>query len=57
MADSMTLKLKDIEVTASGFYRLPCDGRHDYTYHFYMYYPKRVVLEMWRAEHPNDQKV
>jgi len=53
----MTLKLKDIEVTASGFYRLPCDGRHDYTYHFYMYYPKRVVLEMWRAEHPNDQKV
>jgi hypothetical protein len=52
-----TVKLKDIELTTSGYYRLPCDGRHDYLYHFYMYYSKREVLEMWRAEHPNDKNV
>jgi len=46
---------KDIEMTASGFYRLPCDGRHDYTNHFYMYYTKKEVIQMWNHEHPKDE--
>jgi hypothetical protein len=42
-----------IQKTASGFYRLPCDGRHDRSNHFYMYYTKREVMRLWREEHPN----
>jgi hypothetical protein len=45
-------KTTDIEVTASGFHRLPCDGRHDHSYHFYMYYTKREIVQMWKREHP-----
>ncbi len=47
----MTPTTKDIETTASGFYRLPCDGTHDHSYHFYMYYTKREVIKMWKKEH------
>ena len=46
-------KTTDIETTASGFYRLPCDGRHDFSYHFYMYYSKRDVVRMWKEDHSN----
>jgi hypothetical protein len=46
---------KDIDTTASGYYRLPCDGRHDYSYHFYMYYTKREIVKMWREEHPKGE--
>ena len=42
---------KDLAVTASGFYRLPCNGEHDFSYHFYMYYSKREIIKMWKAEH------
>jgi hypothetical protein len=43
---------KDIKKTASGFYRLDCDGRHDHSSHFYLYYTKKQVIKMWRDEHP-----
>jgi hypothetical protein len=43
---------RDIETTASGFYRLPCDGRHDFPYHFWLYYTKKEVIKRWREEHP-----
>jgi hypothetical protein len=43
---------KDIEATASGYYRLPCDGTHEHAYHFYMYYTKSEVIQMWKEEHP-----
>lgn len=46
---------KDIETTASGFYRLPCDGSHEHRYHFYLYYTKREVIQMWRNEHQKDE--
>jgi hypothetical protein len=42
---------KDIEVTASGFYRLACNGEHDHAYHFYLYYTKREVIKMWKETH------
>lgn len=44
---------KDIDITPSGYHRLPCDGRHGYSYHFYMYYTKREIISMWKKEHPN----
>jgi len=47
---------KDIETTASGFYRLPCDGRHDHSFHFWLYYTKKEVMKMWREEHPIERK-
>jgi len=43
---------KDIETTPNGFYRLACDGRHDHRDHFYLYYTKKEVIRMWRADHP-----
>jgi hypothetical protein len=42
---------KDLVVTASGFYRLPCNGEHDFAYHFYMYYSKQEIIKMWKSEH------
>lgn len=42
---------KDIELTASGLYRLPCDGKHDHAYHFYLDSTKREVIRMWKEEH------
>jgi hypothetical protein len=47
----ITPTLKSIEKTKTGFYRLPCDGTHDYPYHFYLYYTKKEVLQIWRKEH------
>jgi hypothetical protein len=47
----MKVQTTDIEFTPSGFHRLPCDGRHDHAYHFYMYYTKREILKMWREDH------
>ena len=47
----MKLTTKDIETTASGFYRLPCDGKHNHAYHFYLYYTKKEVVKMWKDEH------
>jgi hypothetical protein len=47
--------IKDIETTASGFRRLPCDGRHDHAYHFYLYYTKREIIQMWKHEHPKEE--
>lgn len=49
------MNIKDIEVTASGFYRLPCDGQHDHGYHFYLYYTKKEVIKMWKDEHKESQ--
>ena len=43
---------KDIDSTASGYRRLPCDGRHEHTYHFYMYYTKKEIISMWKEQHP-----
>lgn len=48
---SMKLTTKDIQTTASGFYRLPCDGKHNHAYHFYLYYTKKDVIRMWKDEH------
>jgi hypothetical protein len=49
---TMKVKTTDIERTASGFDRLPCDGRHDTAFHFYMYYTKREIVASWRDAHP-----
>ena len=45
---------KDIEFTTSGYYRLACDGRHDYINHFYLYNTKREVITLWRADHEKE---
>lgn len=47
----MKVKTTDIERTASGFDRLPCDGRHATAFHFYMYYTKREIVASWRDAH------
>jgi hypothetical protein len=52
----MKPKTTDIEMTASGFYRLPCDGTHDHAYHFYMYHTKREVIKLWNEEHKKETK-
>lgn len=47
---------KDITTTASGFYRLACDGRHDFSWHFFLYYTKKDVMRMWREQHPKEKE-
>ena len=51
----MRVTNQDITMTPSGYHRLPCDGRHDHSYHFYMYYTKREILKKWRDEHPKEE--
>lgn len=46
---------KDIETTPNGYYRLPCDGRHDMSNHFYLYYTKKEVMKLWREDHSKNQ--
>jgi hypothetical protein len=45
---------KDIVLLDSGFYHLPCDGRHPHN-HKYLYYTKKEVLRLWREEHPRKE--
>lgn len=47
---------KDIERTPSGWYRMACDGRCGFDYHFYLYYTKKEVIKRWRAEHPKEKQ-
>lgn len=51
----MKVTEKDITMTPSGYHRLPCDGRHDNSYHFYMYYTKKEIVKMWRETHPKEE--
>lgn len=44
--------LKDITVTKDGYYYLDCDGRHEPSWHKYLYYSKREVIWLWRRDHP-----
>lgn len=47
---------RDIEKTDGGYYRLDCDGRHDPSWHRYMYYTKKEVIKLWREQHPKDEQ-
>ena len=42
----------DIMKTGYGYYSLQCDGRHGFTFHRYLYYTKKEILKLWRADHP-----
>lgn len=46
---------KDIEVTRDGYYFLDCDGRHEPSWHKYLYYTKKEVIRLWRADHPRKE--
>jgi hypothetical protein len=46
---------RDIELTRTGYYRLPCDGRHETVSHMYLYYTKREVIRLWKTEHPRKE--
>ena len=48
---------KDIEKTSDGFYYLDCDGRHEPSWHKYLYYTKKEVIKLWRIDHPTERKV
>jgi hypothetical protein len=43
---------KDIAQTRDGYYFLDCDGRHEPSWHKYLYYSKKQVLALWREAHP-----
>lgn len=46
---------KDIEVTRDGYYLLECDGRHFPSFHKYLYYTKKEVMQLWREDHPKEK--
>ena len=44
---------EDIEITPRGFSRLPCDGRHDWPFHFYLYFTNEEIIDDWEMRHPS----
>jgi hypothetical protein len=53
---NMNVTEQDIQKTGTGYYQLPCDGRHDLLSHKYLYYTKKEVLAVWKENHPSQSE-